>query len=67
MIARRVERCDALSRNIGHHSLKTPQIAGYQGKNPWVLGYEARPPEEGEKYFLRRAKKPDNPWFGFSY
>ena len=49
MIARRVERRDALRGSMGHHALKTPRIAGYQGKSPWILGYQAKLPEKEVK------------------
>ena len=37
MIARRVERRDALRSSMGHNALNTPCRAGYQGKCPWIL------------------------------
>jgi hypothetical protein len=44
---------------------QTPSISGYQAKNTYIVGYQAKRPKKGKKYFLRRAKKPDNQWFGF--
>src|SRR5688572_28120758 len=45
---------------------QTSSISGHQGKNTCILGYRAKRPEKGKKYFLSRAKKPDNQWFGFA-
>ena len=49
MIARRVERRDALRSSMGHNALNTPCRAGYQGKCPWILGHQAKLPEKGAK------------------
>jgi hypothetical protein len=66
MIARRGAREAALYRWTVTNSLKTPPIAGEQGKSPMIWGYQAPLPEKGGQYFLLRTKMPVNQWLGIT-